>query len=191
MSINPERCITIWGTRTRGSEFFKDMPPRGLRTIADAVERLVRFELGYGGNVVSVEEKDGIITIITVTRMMGCVDRTYFEGSAEDMRPLMEACYFFAQACERKDPIVKEVTARLTEGPTGGMPFLVANLGPLLIGGALVKTSMLLACGITEEEDVARGRQIPTEDLVSTIELWHECSGEEPFREFAEELFAA
>ena len=182
-------CITVSGSRRRGSEFFPECPAARMDTVPKALDHFLRSELGYGGQIEEIEEADGQIEITIVTRVMNCVDTTHFRGSIDDMRPLLEAYMFYMQAHERRGPILDEVSQKM-EAMTGmGNASLATNLAPILVGGALVHTAILMACGITEDEDLERGRQVPASDLVAAIELYYENGSEIPFRDFANEFF--
>ena len=97
----PEGEITVWGVRKKPYEVFSDCPMRHGENIVKALCTLVKYELGYGGRVVEASET----RLVTNTNILGSQDTTYFEGTPEAMRPLIEAAYYYEMVLrDHKDP---------------------------------------------------------------------------------------
>jgi hypothetical protein len=135
-----------------------------------ALERLVVYELGYGGSPTRVEP-----TVVEVdTQVLGCQDRTVWEGSVEEMQPLVEICAWVAHTYteEVHAALANSLAPKLME-VTHGNPFLVANISGLLIGKARLQTACLLWCDGPDlaEEAVTKSQLLRLEDLVAVVLL--------------------
>lgn len=189
--INTSKCISTWGTRDKGrGDFFNNCPARHDETVVEALNGLLQFELGFGGHVEDIKEDGDLITITVVTKVMGCKDTVYYQGTKEDMRPLLEAIHFWAMACEHDNGTIDRAVQTMCNEKGTMSPFIAVNFGPLLIGQGRVRVAMLLACGLTEETDIERAAKVKTSDLSAAIGLWLECSDGVPFAPFLDQIAA-
>jgi hypothetical protein len=78
--------ITVYGTRDEGrGEFHGVVLPKAEWTEGQALKKLVDFELKWGGRI-----KDVTSTTLKIeTRVLNCLDTTYFEGSEDEMAGLV------------------------------------------------------------------------------------------------------
>lgn len=154
-------------------------------TAGAALEKLVKFELGYGGQVVSADAN----TITVQTRVFNCLDTSRFSGSAEEMRPLVEMVYWFQKTAGHKDTLVDAVIEKLedTPGKKGMRRFYLRNVAPLMLGTSRVMTACLLALGVEDQADIARAARMRIEDLLSLLHLMQE-PGAGTFPSLADEL---
>ena len=160
--------ITISGIRHNGEEH--KLPERTV-PISKALNSLVEFELGYGGNIVELTES----RVVVQTRVMNCVDTTVFEGSAEDMRPLAEVAgyYLMVSSGEANEKVISSVVDALgSHGSGKGLnTLLFTNLAPLMVGAKRVKMACVLALGVEDEESARTAMGIDYKDLIAMLEL--------------------
>ncbi len=156
--------ITIMAERFNGERFIDD--PRQV-SVSRALTRLVKYELGFGGKVTSISKNQ----ITVETQVLNCHDTTTFAGSEEEMKPLYEAATFFMVASDRfHASSIEAVFNRLQEvGLTSA--FALTAIGPILVGQTMVKTAMVLACGIQDETEVRQAVALETDDFYSVLEL--------------------
>jgi hypothetical protein len=165
--------ISVWGERFNG-ELHRDVPPRHNKSIQDALNSLVKYELGYGGRVANIFEVGENIQIKTVTQVLACIDTTWFEGSREEMLPLVTACHLWSQVVQKGTPegLIDQLM-KVTEGN----PMLLTMTAPLLIGGSRVKGISLLAMGATEEElTYLCDQPMGTEDMMTVLSISREMN---------------
>lgn len=135
--------IKIHGTRQRGGEFFKDCPPLRESTLEKALECLVGAELKYGGHITKLTPTE----VVVETRVMACLDTTYFEGSEEEMAPLVALAYYYSKArSEQNGEIVEDCVSQLEKLPEQirGNAFFVVNLSPQILGSSTLKRALQL-----------------------------------------------
>ncbi|OGY62381.1 MAG: hypothetical protein A2745_00100 [Candidatus Harrisonbacteria bacterium RIFCSPHIGHO2_01_FULL_44_13] len=171
--------ITVTPTRVKSGEHF-DFGARQLTT-EQAMESLVKYELGYGGRITEASPT----RIVVQTRVLGhCLDTTIFEGSEEEMRPLRAATYYFLRACgeQMTDLVFEQAFTDLSRKDGTALQAIVAWAGPLIIGRHRVRVAMMLAIGITSEEDIKAALAIPDGDFVATLEL-HSANPNMPLRD--------
>lgn len=175
--------ITINSIRHNGDEYH--YPERSETRLA-ALNKLVEFELGYGGSVVDLTKTK----VVVQTRVLNCVDITTFEGSEDDMRPLVEVAgyYMMVSQGEANEQIISAVVEKLGTPPHQvGMfrPLYLQGMAPLMIGASRVKAACLMSMGVAVEADAEIGLAIATKDLIALLELFHESPGAS-FRDLAE-----
>lgn len=140
--------ISIYGFRQDGRHITNDvppLPPLHEAKIENALILFAKYELGYGGRVVSIAENDNIITIKTETRVLNKLDTTVFSGSKEEMEPLLKIAYIISSTPVETQVYVDIITEIL--GDRSGIPFFLANFSPLIIGNLNVKAALLTAFG--------------------------------------------
>ena len=161
--------IKVTQTRDKDGEHFVQ-PTLTFNDPLEAVVHLAKVELGWGGQIVEIDEK----RIKVQTQVMHCLDTSIFEGSSEEMKPLFELVYFYMEASKKhSDLIVEETvdyTQRLPDG-IGGVPLFFTMMAPLLVGGNRLKVAVMLACGVQDENDIKAGLGARIEDLVAAFQL--------------------
>lgn len=124
--------IRIRSVRDKSGERFD----QGIRSVSvgRALESLLRYELGFGGVVSKVgrDVSGGVLELVVVTHVFGCVDTTFFSGGFNDgmgdseMEKLVLAAglYVFHRG-ERFDIDMEKLIKN-----TGGSPLLITACGP-------------------------------------------------------------
>ena len=84
--------ITKASVRTKGCVEFPETSQE--QTQIQALFSLMVFEVAYGGQVEEITPRH----IRVRTNLMGCIDITRFDGSDEEMRPLVLAVYYYLSA---------------------------------------------------------------------------------------------
>jgi hypothetical protein len=174
--------ITVTQTRHKDGEFF-NQPAITFDDPLEALGQLVDVELKWGGQITSVDET----SLLVITRVMGCIDSSHFQGeTVEEMKPLLELAYYHLQAGTH-DELLRQHAAQIFMEKTGGNPGLLKLIAPLLVGGSHLRLTTMLACGITEEEDLKAGMETrgQLKDIIAAIQLMRDgtCSS---FRESLE-----
>lgn len=161
--------IQIDMTRHNGELFV--YPPR-FESVQRALRSLVEFELGFGGRVV-----DATPTRIEVhTSVLACRDTAVFSGTAEDMRLLVEVVAYMTVIENERADLVSRRTVDQLMATTHGNPFQMMCLTPLVFGNVRpLRLAVMLAYGISDEETLRAGNQTKLGDLLSALELTHEC----------------
>lgn len=130
--------IKVSSDRTRGAEYFE--PIITHRTQSAALELFVIYELGYGGQVVGLADVVGGVEIQTVTRVMGCFDKTIFTGSKEEMTPFLDFTGVYSKVSEIKE--VKEKNMDDVFRITKGIPLMVKLGGDFLMGSGSIQATI-------------------------------------------------
>lgn len=157
---------------------------------AQALISMSVFELGYGGTVTEWSST----RIVVDTLVFSVRDRTIFEGSEDEMRFLVTVAGYHAAITsdgESRQALIGETSAFLGKLPdgNGGLPFVVATLGPFYMGKLATTAALLYAAGITEPEEIGSLFPIPLKDLVAAVQLSHELGM--PLPEIMRETSAA
>jgi hypothetical protein len=97
----------------------------------EALELLVKYELAFGGKVADVSK-----TFLRVkTKVFHCMDTALFEGTEEEMLPLLQIAHLYTQeVLNEKDPKVFENMADFILEKTGGKPLFI-SLGADILAG--------------------------------------------------------
>lgn len=125
--------IEIWAYRQKnGPEILLS---NRYAELPEAVESLVKFELGYGGQVTHLASDK----IEVETWIMRCKDRTVYTGDKESMRDLVIATCLWLRADKEVsfDDWWKGVSA-----VSGGVPLLVA-MSAGIVRGNLVREKLV------------------------------------------------
>ena len=131
---------------------------------------LARVELGFGGKVVEMSET----RIKVQTQVLSCLDTAIFEGTALEMRPVVELACLYTEAGENFSELIVGETLTFFERMSkevSGMPFFITALAPILVGGNRLKIAVMLSCGIRDEEDIRVGLKARIEDIVTAHQL--------------------
>lgn len=117
--------------------------------LENALETLLKFELGFGGKVTAASKTSLEVT----TPVLAKIDRTVFLGTEEEMDPLLQVIgtYFGVQK-QVGDQVTDTIGSHLVK-ITKGNPFLITNLFPIERGTSLTK--MALVCLLTNDEEEA------------------------------------
>ena len=96
-------------------------------TFEQAIEKLVKWELKFGGLLSKCSDKKVNVT----TRVLGCVDDTEFEGTEEEIKTLLEICTVWEDAADRvnRDKLTDELL-----NLAHGNALLATSLAPILLG---------------------------------------------------------
>lgn len=132
--------IKIHGTRKKNGRLIKDCPALYEADLEGAFKTLVDGELKFGGRL-----KDATLCFLKIeTSILGgsSIDTTFFEGTSEEMAPLVAVALAYEKELgDHRDDICEEAfeTLRKLETSREGVSALMcAHMGPLLIGeGAL------------------------------------------------------
>jgi hypothetical protein len=94
---------------THGGELlFKNTT---TRSVGAACSNLLEFELGFGGTVGFLS----MTRVTTRTRIFDKIDTTIFEGSEEDMRPLLKCLLYFFKLNSKHKKYDETVMQRINE----------------------------------------------------------------------------
>jgi hypothetical protein len=147
---------------------WKNMKPAHV-----AFDDMVRFELGYGGQVIALEQAK--VTIRTC--IMSCVDETTFSGSEQDMAPLIEVAALWLRIradAGLQDRLLSRVAddlMRVEPGRDGVRPIIAKLAGPMFIGGrstsALVKAAVHAL--LIQEGCEPQVPDLPLDDMTSVL----------------------
>lgn len=164
--------ITVRQYRDRCGEHFEQSTLRFTDPLK-AVASLAEYELGWGGRIVNV----GNTRLQVETWIFSCVDTSIWEGSAEEMKPLLELAYLYdLAAAEHQDQLIQRAVEQ--SHVLNGNALLITMAAPLIMGANRLKVAVMLACGVQEKTDIEAGLQAKIGDLVAAAELAKvgECS---------------
>lgn len=107
------------------------------RSVEDAFQYLVEFELGFGGKVTKLLPHE----IHVRTTVLNCVDTTQFLGGEQEMAPLVEVASLISYVQKmRGDKIMKDAAETFELLQRKGVSPLVLNLGKdIFLGKASIK----------------------------------------------------
>lgn len=147
-----------------------DWKPDELEKSAqEALERLVVYEVGYGGRFEIVEETKIKIN----TTLLGCRDQTTFEGTAEEMFWLYQmsliACMINDELC--KSEVAQKNLANRLHRFSEGNPFLVIHGAGIMAGAGTVRAMCISVLVENNVELVERFKKLSREDLYALLEL--------------------
>ena len=155
----------------------------GPQSLDEALVSMLKFEYGYGGRPTVIRPT----RVATFTTVLNCRDRTVWEGSEEEMRPLVLVSRAFLDTLHPEvNHVLAETLAPKLHEASGGNAFLVSGLAPLFAGGARLRMLCLLLCSDFSDAAVARAKSMDIEDVVPVVTLAHETG--RTFSEVCEEL---
>lgn len=135
--------------------------------VGDAILSAIVYELGFGGRI--VEFTDAKLSV--ETRVLAALDTVVFEGSVEEMHPLLEAVAVFGTIAKLgADKDIASAFERHGD-ENGKVRALVAvHFLPIAIGhNRAVKT---LICLLAEtEEDVSLFSKVKSDDITTLVKL--------------------
>jgi hypothetical protein len=140
------------------------------RTVLNALQLLIEFELGYGGQLIDVSPTK----VVTETQVLGCQDKTEFMGSEEEMKPLVHFAGVTIGLFEMA--ITNDKIVDLLVKKTQGKAMLLANYAPILVGQGAMRGAIGHMLGMTKEDI----RATKLKDMIVGYQLLHEgCSPEQ------------
>lgn len=164
--------ITIYNYRQDRNERVPRAQPYGTllstitRSAGATLNTLAEYELGYGGYIAEISPTKLRVT----THVLSKIDNTIYEGSEEEMLPLLQFCYLFATLSSDED--VGKLFDDLEGTPLGEkltIPLYVTTIGPLLIGHSRT-TKAALANLIQCKEDIGLYGDLELKTLLRLIE---------------------
>ncbi|MFC1598582.1 hypothetical protein ACFL2U_01030 [Patescibacteria group bacterium] len=135
----------------------------------DALGTMIFSELGFGGKIIELTET----RIVTLTTVMAAIDTVIFEGTQEEMLPLLQTAYYYLKAGENHDEIMEQTLKQWESLPeeVKGKPLFVTTLGVWAFARNRLKAAALLGMGITDKEDLEAGMEVSIQDLATTVEI--------------------
>ena len=100
------------------------------KTLDQALESLLIYEIGYGGQVVELEPTK----VVTKTHVLSCVDFTEFVGSVEEMQPLVATAALCVKHDVRRNNASFDAAAEAVMNVTQGNPLLIHLGGDYILG---------------------------------------------------------
>lgn len=160
--------ITTIQTRDKGySEVYG--PDNYERTVGDALQMLIKYELGFGGTITNFNSEKPSLTVNT--QVLNCHDQTVFTGSKEEMQPLLMAAGMWLEAKKRVD--LNMYTQAVLEYTKGAMGPSVWYAG-MVLGRLISERFMLIALGISDEATLEQFSALNSKDLLGVLDLLHE-----------------
>ena len=154
------RTIQVVNTRVSVNDPSYQHETKFKRSVESAIVGLLKYELGYGGNLHAVDKT----SITTKTRVMGWWDYSEVSGSEEDMQHIFQAVNCFLEAKKKFGNETREkITQALVDEKATAL--IMTTLAPVLVGQELFKKN----------------------DLISVLELKRELGL--PLSEILEEVF--
>jgi hypothetical protein len=156
--------ITVENRRYNGMEC---PPVVQIKTPDQAFFSLAVFEMGYGGRIVEITDTK----VVIVTQVLACTDTVTFTGSVSDMELLVKlASMFVLVQAEHGTKIIESVA----NSPVirEGIPLVVKNLGPMLVGRQILRLAVFLALGYTDPADFEICKnKMSIQDLIAGLQL--------------------
>lgn len=150
------------------------------RSVEDALETFLLYEVGFGGRVTDVSET----RVEIVTSVMNCLDTTVFEGTAEAMLPLVQVAVVAVKVQAETRTPSDHVMDRIME-ITKGNPLLIKLSSGMLIGEDHLRRIMLYGLGLPQE-DIERwsSLRVSNKELLTSLMWAHagDCTYEEAYQ---------
>lgn len=140
-----------------------------IKTPEAGVYAILKYELGYGGRVQSIDED----RMVVKTRVLAKIDTVTVEFETDEEHKMMAAAlHYWLQAVDDVDPV--EVVEPFIKA-TKGNAFLITHALPLIVGQSRVKRTLLLALGLADKPDVVKRLvEVGPEETVAVAELVRE-----------------
>jgi hypothetical protein len=130
-----------------------------------AAGHLLEFELGFGGAIKEITTT----RLVTVTRIFNCLDTTVFEGSEEDMLPLLAVAYAWV-GLDHEGAV--DTAIEILQASVGLRAFYVTNALPLMVGQTKLQMIANAMAPFQPPDDLRPElRKLPIEDLFAIYEL--------------------
>lgn len=129
-------------------------------TMEKAMEMLVVYELGYGGQIQEIQ--DDLVKVRT--RVFGAIDNTTFIGSNKDMELLVKTALLSVEVGK-----VKTTDAEISKvvDKTDGNPFLIEHGAGMILGHGRARVTTLMLFEEVAEELHEKLLKLTLTDLVS------------------------
>jgi len=156
-NLEDRQLVKITGQRVKPGEVFTN--PKRAEEPYEALRSLAVFELGYGGQLTSVDITDFQASIAVVTRVLNCVDTTIFSGTREDMTVLLEfaACYAAVVASRDLNKLSQQVLDTLGVNYN---TLLLVKFSPIIIGSREVLSALAILAGARTEKDISLAMEV-------------------------------
>lgn len=153
--------ITITNERYNGEQ----CPPiTRQEPLPSAFRSLVFYELGYGGNIISISETQ----IVVKTPLLGFVDTSTFQGEAEELRPLINFCSVYTEVKRLlKGKVINQTANTLCNNAN---TLVITALAPIMVGKGFIQPS-LVGYIAKNEEDIKKLAHLPIDALLPLAEL--------------------
>jgi len=161
--------ITVSQTRQKGQRVHVQATLL-FATPLEAAAHLANVELRFGGQIVEAEAT----RLKIETPIFNDLDTAVIEGPTEEMSLLLQLAYYHLLAGEKHQDLIFATAA----APEFESTLLFTLAAPMLVGVSRIKVAMLLACGITNEEDLVVGVKADLVDIAAAIQFAQEgvCS---------------
>jgi hypothetical protein len=134
--------------RNRGHEVFDPMMHN--RKLSDAIEGLLLYEFGFGGQIVDLQETK----VVVRTRVMNCIDTTTIEWNKEQGAIILDIIAVYVAFLEgTKEGPVHDILVEKVMKATGGKALMVKLGAGIIMGELPVKATMLHLIGSKEHND--------------------------------------
>jgi hypothetical protein len=157
-----------------GQEFDQSIPDV---TTFEALKRMIRYEIGYGGSIVDIGED----MVHIQTKIMDCEDHTVFKGEPNEMVGLIGVAYLVLELhAKQRERMIKNMhkVSHIILGEQAGNPLYlkmaVNKIQDLTQTGMLdkgFKAIILISQGITDESLLEKSWGIPLIDLIDILEI--------------------
>jgi hypothetical protein len=145
----------------------------------DAILQLLKFELGYGGNIVNVDIDDPEKVRLEIeTHVISKLDIVEFIGSMAEMKPLLHLAYIHTHLMRPgavRDTVVKNCAdTAISDGLN--LPIHLSLIAPLWMGGSSTRMTCIVFCAEQretgwEEKDFEVFKDIDLDTLISFVQL--------------------
>lgn len=157
--------ITQTNIRKRsGEDELKQKP--FTRSIKQAFNSLVNYEIGYGGIVISIEETK----VVVETRIMDTIDTTIYEGTKEDMALLVEAALLCVRIGREHGSTINEMVADDLIKKSYGVTLAIKMAAGMFIGKTTSRIIMYTMLNI-DDKYINDADAMSNEDLLAMLLL--------------------
>lgn len=159
--------ITKTAKRDKGDGYNYDTPSI-QEPVGKALASLVVYELGYGAIVTEVTKT----RVTVVTRIMGCVDTTIFEGVEDEMTLLVEAASIaiVSNPMQAESPL-HDIAVDSIMVATGGNPLLIKMGHGMIAGRISIRAILMVMMGFAAIEQAPSLKDISVEDQLAIMML--------------------
>jgi len=139
-------------------------------TPEDGVYTILKYELGFGGHVVSLTPQGMVVR----TNVLGKVDTTHVTFDNEEEHKLMATMLYHWCRASKSVEDDKELIDHFMK-VTKGNPFMIVHGEPIILGASKVQRTLLGCLGLASKPDVvAKLKDMDGQDVVALAELVRE-----------------
>jgi len=157
-------------TDVRYKPYGEVFPSDREQDVPRALYGLLKHEIGFGGTVQDVTDTKVVIK----TRVLDCIDVVTYEGSAEEMKLLMEAAYYSAVNNPFNKGIPEQyknvVLDRVME-VTKGKPLFIKLGAGFITGSYTLKATLVAMIGADSDEVMTKLFKLDADTLISILTL--------------------